>query len=683
MMKRGYYLSVLLVISFLFCHQSYADESIKTYDFKIYSQTETMMGPLGALFTYFQVLPFSKATSETYVDIIYSNSEVIKSDISFLTLFLNGSPVSSTYINSRNPDTLVWRVNLPPDLIKEGYNEITLTSLQRTTDDPCKDLYNNANWVRILPSSNLHLELNMQNPSALFRFPYPYLNVLSNVPVTSRIMLKKPFSVDNIQALLKLVSDYGSKVPFVNLDILIGAIGDEFSGNKLYIGTLNELSGLVSKPLNQDEGYLLQSAGLTDDEYNIFITGTDIAGVNKALNALLNPNLLPQNEYIESVITRSFENIEKKYELPKQGLFLLNEIGFPHIKLEGIFTQRKSFIVKRPVRHGAGIESYLKVYFSHSDNLDRKQSLLSIFINGLPAGSISLGPENAKGGELVVKIPESELNKPGWSIEFIVYHYVGSVEEVNCVYDYNTVTWTFIEGTSEIYLAPGGEDIKPVLTDFPNLIGVDEESLDKIYFWLPESPDVELVKVAALLAAKSGQVLKRNVNFNVALSNSLDENLKNNASIVFAIGYPDNIEMWETFNDRILIKPEGGKKYRIDNEIETPNYDLSQNSIIQTFESPWNTNGVIYTVTLSSPSAIKQFTSALELTSRVSKFNGRVCLILPDANVVPLGVVEEKQVVESLKSPLQRLPLRYIIGGFVVIAVIIFLVYRYLKGRKK
>ncbi|MBN1634441.1 MAG: cellulose biosynthesis cyclic di-GMP-binding regulatory protein BcsB [Ignavibacteria bacterium] len=656
-----------------------AEESNKVFDLNIYTQIETIFGPHGALYAYFQMMPMTKPTDNCYIDIVYTSSEVLLTKFSFLTLNLNNIPVSSISVDTKNPDTTAWRVKLPPGLFKEGYNEISLSSTLRVTDDPCVDLYNSANWVKINISSNLHLEVIMENPDALYRFPYPYLNILSNEPVNSRILISKPFNVPSLEALFKIASDYGSKVQFKNLDIRVGSFDKSYPENKVYIGTLSELKGLVNKSLNAGEGYLLQSA---EDVNNIYVTGTDNTGVKKAVDALVNPNLLAQNDVKETIVTRTYEDAERKYDLPRQGLFFLEDISIPHIKLEGIFTQRKSIIIKRPVRHGAGIESYVKVFFSHSDNLDRQQSLLSIFINGLPAGSISLGPENIKGGELVVKIPQSELNKPGWALDFVVYHYVGAVEDINCVYDYNAVCWTFIEGKSEIYLAPGAE-IRPVLNDFPNLIGIEPKSLEKIYFWFPESPDEELIKVASLIAAKSGQVLKRDVNFNVIISNTLDEKIKNEASVIFAMGYMNNTGMWNTFGDKIFIKPEAAKKFTIHEKIETPNYDLSKNSMIQAFESPWNADGVIYTVTLSSPSAVTQISDALNTNEKISKFSGQVCLILPDANVVPLGFEEKKPVVDTFTSPLKRIPLRYIIAGLFLLALIVFLIYRLVKNRKK
>ncbi len=680
-MRKAIFLFVLFLTFFQIGDSIKAEEVNKVFDVSIYTQIETIFGPHGVLYAYFQMLPMSRPTENCYVDIVYTNSEVILSKYSFLTLYLNNVPISSINIDSKNPDTSVWRVKLPPELFKEGYNEIALSSMQRVTDDPCVDLYNSANWTKVKISSNLHLELLLDNPNALYRFPYPYLNILSNTPVNSRLIISKPFNIHSVEGLLRVSSEYGSKLPFQGLNIQVGSIDKDYPESKVYIGTLSELKGLVNKPLNAGEGYLLQN-GDNQEISNLYITGADNTGVKKAMDALMNPKLLQQNEIKETVITRSFENLEKTYDLPRQGLFYLQDISIPNIKLDGIFTQKKSILIKRPVRHGAGIESYIKIFFTHSDNLDRQQSLLSIFINGLPAGSISLGPENVKGGELVVKIPESELNKPGWTIDFVVYHYVGAVDDINCVYDYNTVCWTFIDGKSEIYLAPGA-NIKPVLNDFPNLIGINPESLEKIYFWFPESPDEELIKIASLIAAKSGQVLKRNINFHAIISNTLDEKIKSEASIIFALGYTKTTDMWNTFADKIFIKPEGDKNFKIHEKIETPNYDLTKNSIIQTFESPWNSEGIIYTVTLPSPGAAEQMTDALVQTNRISKFDGQVCLILPDANVVSLGFEEKKPIVETFTSPLKRIPLRYIIAGLFLLALIVFLIYRFIKGRKK
>ncbi|MCX7833917.1 MAG: cellulose biosynthesis cyclic di-GMP-binding regulatory protein BcsB [Ignavibacteria bacterium] len=678
-------INILLLIVLVFCFTfglsySQVEEGTRVYDFKIFPETEVIMGPLGALYGYFQIMPLSKATGNTHIDIVYTNSEVILSSASFMTLHINGKPLSSIYINAKTPDTAVWRVNIPPEYIIAGYNTILITTLQRTTDDPCKDLYNKANWVRIKNSSNLHLELTLSNPLALYRFPFPYLNYLRDNPINCKIVVPQPYSNEEIEYLMKLVSDWGARVPFRGLNINFSSKIDESPNeNRVYISDFSKLKGKITANIPQGNGYLYQTR--EGNYQQIYITGADKSSISKALYSLLSPNILPQNDESFQFVTRSFpENVED-YNLPKQGLFLLTDLGLPQIYLEGVFTQSKVVVVRRPVRYGAGIESYIKLYFYHSENLDKKQSLLSIYINGVPAGSISLGPENVKGGELVVKIPESELNKPSWVISFVVYHYVGSIEEINCTYDYDNSVWTLIEGKSEIYLAPGGTEVKPSLVDFPNMIGLDEESIKKIYFWLPDNANDELIKIASIISARAGQTLKKRIDPKVVLSNDIDDRFKSDANVLFVIGYPNDLQRWSYFKDKMLVKPTNDNNFIIDPKIETSNETLKNMNIIEAFESPWNANGVVYAILPNNAAGVSNIADALTIPEKISKIDGQVCLISKESEVIPLSTPEKRFIVETVSGPLKNIPLRYLIGGIIVILIIAYLIIRYIRKR--
>lgn len=681
MKKLIFILFVVVFCSTLGISFSQVEEGSRVYDLKIFPEAEVIMGPLGTLYGYFQIMPLCKATSNTHIDIVYTNSEVIMSSVSFMTLYINGKPLSSIFINAKTPDSAVWRVNIPPEYLISGYNTILITSLQRTTDDPCKDLYNKANWVRIKNSSNLHLELSLNNPLALYRFPFPYLNYLRDNPINCKIVIPPPFSNEEIEYLLKLASDWGARVPFRGLNISFSSKFDESpTENRIYIGDYNKMKGKITASIPEGSGYLYQTR---DGNYQqIYITGADKSSISKALYSLVSPNLLPQNDETSQVVTRTFSENLEEYNLPKQGLFVLTDLGLPQINLEGIFSQSKIVVVRRPVRYGAGIESYIKLYFYHSENLDKKQSLLSIYINGVPAGSISLGPENVRGGELVVKIPESELNKPSWVISFVVYHYVGSIEEVNCTYDYDNSVWTLIEGKSEIYLAPGGAEVRPSLVDFPNMIGTDIESIKRIYFWLPDNADDDLIKIASIISARAGQTLKHRIDPKVIISNEIDNKLKSDANILFVIGYPNDMQRWNYFKDKMLIKPTGEDNYIVDERIETPNESLKNMSMIQAFESPWNPNGVVYAIMPKGADGIKNLADALTIPEKISKIDGQVCLVSKESEVIPLATPEKKHIVETVSGPLRNIPLRYLIGGIIVILIIAYLIIRYIKKRR-
>lgn len=681
-MKKHF--TVLVVVSFLlilFGNFAFSADYTKTYEIGMYNEDQVIMGPVGSLSGYYEIVPAILVTDGSYVEICFTNSQLIRSDISFMTLSLNGNPLSSITINSSVPDSTVWRVELPVKYFRNGYNEIKINTLQRTTDDPCTDLYNNANWVKIKTSSTLHIKMQVTDPLFISTYPYPYLDLLTNDPVNCTFNLTQGYDASDLELLFRLTSDWGGRAPFKPMDLRVSVSNEKVEGNQIFIGTENKFPSLKSQPSGNETGYLHQKSAGDEDYFELYITGQDKTGVKKATYSLLSPEKVLQMNESSSKITRLEvdEDLYKNY--PKEGVFTLKDIGIPKIQLEGIFAQRYKMILTRPLRMNPSLETYIKLYFYHSENLDKKQSLLTVLINSLPAGSVDLSPENSKGGEVLIKVPESELEKPLWQIEFSAYHFLGSVEDVDCTYDYDAAAWTVIEGRSEINLAPGNMDLRPTLINFPQLVFPELSSWDKIYFWLPSKPTQAQLTLAAIVAAKAGQNIKNNVNFKVVMSDNLDDKIKNDADVLFVLGYPQDKARWDSFKDGLLIKPNAAGGYLVDKRLKVINESLSKMSILESAPSPWNKKGTVYTIIPFDEDGVTNITNVFASQEKSALIDGNVSLILKNGKVIPLRIFEAVAPVKKITNPLKNLPLRYILTGLVVIGIIAFLIYRILKSR--
>ena len=675
--------TLIAMLLVLISSSVYSMEYYKSYDIQMFNQDQVIMGPVGSLSGFYEIVPAILITEGSFVEICYTNSQMIRSDISFMTLSLNGNPLSSVKINASVPDSNVWRVQLPVKYFKNGYNEIKLITLQRTTDDPCTDLYNNANWVKIKMLSNLHINMKVTDPLAINTYPYPYLDLISNAPVNCRFNMAPGFDSKDVELLLRLASDWGGKAPFKPIDIKFNTSSEQFSdNNQIFIGEESKFPWLNNQPSGNETGFISQSSLGSLQYFDLVITGQDKTGVKKSAYALLSPEKVAQMNESNAKITRLETEDELKKNYPKEGIFTLKDIGLPQISLEGIFTQRYKMTITRPLKMNPSLDSYIKLYFYHSENLDKKQSLLTVVINGLPAGSVDLSPENSKGGELLIKVPESELEKPLWLIEFSAYHFLGSVEDVDCTYDYDAAAWTVIEGRSEINIAPGNMDMRPLLQNYPQLVFADISSWEKIYFWLPAKPTDEQITLAAIIAARAGQNIKNNIDFNVVMSDNLDDKIKNEADVLFVLGYPQDQQRWETFKEGLLIKPNSAGGFLVDKRLKVINENLSKMSILEAAPSPWNSRGTVFTIIPNDNEGVDNIIKVLNSPEKSVLIDGNVSLILKDNKVIPLKILEPITPVKKITNPFKNLPLRYILTGLVIIAILAYLLYRVIKSRR-
>lgn len=688
-MKKSYLIFSIIfsifISGFFASNSLLAQGSKSSYDIKIFPQDQVLNGPLGELTAFYLLIPGLKIEDPTYIDVHYSSSQLIVQDISYMTMHINGNPVSSMYIGGRAPDSAVWRVEIPARFFRTGFNDLKIATLQRTTADPCTDLYNNANWVRILANTTLHVSLFNADPSAISSYPHPYLDFFTNTPVNSDFVLAPDFTAEDAADVMRIASDWGAKLPFKNMNINVVLKSNEPNlRNRIYIGELSkfpEIKPTVSG--NPSDGIVYKQMVDEGQITNLYLTGADKTAVRKSVTAMLNPNDVLQMEgqqaYVEKVDTTGGKQTSF---LPREGLFTLQDLGLPRISLDGIFLQKYKLSITRPVRISPSLDSYLRLYFYHSENLDRKQSLLTVLVNGFPVGSAELSPENSKGGELLVKVPESELEKPIWNLEFSAYHFLGSTEYVDCTFNYDAAAWTVIEGRTEINLSLSESDVTPSLLNFPSIVTGDAEALKEIYFWLPAKPTESQLKLAAVIAAKAGQGIKNSIDFKVIMADELDNTAKSNASVIFAIGYPQERKKWESLKDVLMMYPNQNGGYTVNPKLSTIRDNIQKESVIEAVQSPWNKKGIIYTIIPSDNEGANSLASFLADPQKSSKMEGHISMFMKNGEVVPFSITEPISLVKTFMNPLKNIPLRYLIVGVILVAILVYIVIRLFKRKK-
>lgn len=108
----------------------------------------------------------------------YTASDLILTDISSLTFYMNGTPFGSKQIVVRGDgaQTVVY-VTVPVELLQTGYNLLEILSYVRLTDDEgCKDDYNGANWVKIADTTCLRIYYEISDDAdELYMYPYPFV----------------------------------------------------------------------------------------------------------------------------------------------------------------------------------------------------------------------------------------------------------------------------------------------------------------------------------------------------------------------------------------------------------------------------------------------------------------------------------------------------------------------------
>jgi cellulose synthase operon protein B len=630
-----------------------------------------LYSPLGQFSFWFQTNQGTKITDSCYIEIAYSNSPMIIPEISFMTLMINDKPVSSININSAS-DTAVWRINVPADLIAQGFNEVKLNTIQRTSSDPCMDLYNKSNWVKIKNASFFNVSFEKDSIQYISDFPYPFINLLDHNLANCNIKLPANISAEALEIFYKLSSYLGSIKP--GNGIYFNLSETDSSQNKIFIGTAADFPGTFSSSVSPGTGALklVNDSGFTA----LYISGGDFDGVRKALSALIDNDLRERMDTNEVLITNEFPS-SSVFNI---GNIPLSELGIKDIKIEGIFDQSEFINLRRPVNMPIGAESYLRLNFKHSANLNPDQSIITALVNGKPSASVRLDQTNTDGGFMDVKIPLDQLDRNEWMIQLACYQDIGNVGLVDCSHLYNESVWTYINSeTSELVITNGVNNATPDLKNFPYSFTGGNADSSYILFYLPNDPGNKLLELSAVIASKVGRASGVNENIKVAYGSAAGEMLKNAGSVVFIADQNDN-SMWSAISDSLYIRPDGNS-FKINSDVKIVNNDLSGTDILQTIKSPWN-NGVLYTVMVSGNENTLSLANRLLNEESYSKLEGQVALFKNNGEVISLTTAKVFEPVVEYASFLSQVPSLYwyILAAIIVLAII-FLIMRIFRKK--
>ncbi|MFN3699016.1 MAG: cellulose biosynthesis cyclic di-GMP-binding regulatory protein BcsB, partial [Dictyoglomus sp.] len=540
----------ILLIILIFLSPVYSNVKVKVYNIPILNEDKLLNLPLNSYSYWYYISPGVEVLDNCYLNLYYSFSESLLEKESFLIVFINRVPLTTKKIVNKNQTPVNLKIKIPKKLIKTGFNEITISTRQRSIEGLCKDLDNDANWVLLHKNSILHMEI-QDKPFHIKYYPYPFLDFLSLNSVNSKFYLLKDVSKEELEVLFSLANSIGTIERYKNLSYKV-SLDDPYktnNENQILIGYIDKWEELKResffKDIEENDG-LIYSKKIKDN-LQFYISGKG-EGLLKSLGYISNPDQVKLTEKNLVIIKSPYI---KKEILPKErkGVIRLKDLGFNNIIISGAYHQSASFTVKTPVGFETIQEgSFIELKFSHSPNLDPEKSILTLYIDGTPVKGERLDGKNLENGILRVNIPKDKLNQKIWNIEIKVYH---SLNNADCDKRFDEVAWTKIEGDSLIYLIGGQEK------EYPNLRNLWRGDVEDIYIWLPEKPSSYELSLISTILGKIGQNTGNSYSWKVLLGDNFNLNIVKDKTIIFIGSFND--ERIEKLSNKLWVKPEGEK----------------------------------------------------------------------------------------------------------------------------
>lgn len=652
---RGISLILIFVLSLsLIFSISYAGPDVRAFNIQLFKEDRLLNTPVNSVFFWFDVNPGISLGDNNFIEVKYSYSETLLEKESLITVSINGYPIGSRRISTAGKLSVSWRVYIPKNRIRIGFNEISLMTRHRSIEGLCKDIDNDANWVVIHKDSLLHIETYKDKDYRISYYPYPFLKSLSNSPSDFTLYLPNNPIPEEIGAMLEVSNGLGIRERYKDLYINVSTDNPyrDIKENQILVGELSKWQLLSEdKALNRvSEGNGLIYLLPLKDKLQLYISG-DKEGLSKAISYINNPKQVSVTEKNPVFVTTIPE--EEKREGTKEGIIRLRDLGYDNIILSGTFHQVSSFLINRPPGFGSiGNGSFIELHFRHSKVLDPNKSAINIYINGKPVKGERLVASNAENGILRVSFPRDELDKKEWFVEIKVYH---NILDVDCNRKYDEIAWTKIDGDSLIYLVKGWGDAYPDLGD---LWLADKKS--SIVVWLPDNLSSDLLSLIGTLSARIGQESGRIIKYDVLIGDKINEDSLKGKDVLFIGDMRD--KRLERISDILWIKPEeDGFSLRRDLGFSLDGFITD--ALIQVDYSPWDKDRVLYSFLYRDQNGIYKLRKIVGSSESIRKVYGQVSIVTKLGEVISVSLIKERRTILSIFT---RMPL--------IIYIVVFLI---------
>lgn len=168
------------------------------------------------------------------------------------------------------------------------------------------------------------------------------MDLLAQNIVNFKFYIPKDFSKDELEVLLSMANDLGTKDRFKNLSYIV-SFDDPYKANKenqIIIGDISKLTikeEKILKEVGEDDGLIYLNN--FKDNLQLYISGRG-NGIRKALNYVLTPSQVSLTEK-NPVIVKSTVEREKAVEDLK-GVIRLKDLGYQNVVISGSFHQSTS-----------------------------------------------------------------------------------------------------------------------------------------------------------------------------------------------------------------------------------------------------------------------------------------------------------------------------------------------------
>lgn len=453
-------------------------------------------------------IPEYAAPTSAVLRLNYSASDLIISEVSALTFYMNGTPFHSvSIVNDVAGGQNVLYIEVPTELMTTGYNLLEILCYARLTDDEgCTDDYNGANWVKLEESTCLRVYYDIaENAQELAMYPYPFLSLMDASAENCAVAVSDAAENGEVSAALMLVAGLGAELSEKN-DLLFTTIGQCDRDHVIYVGMVRNTPQELLALLDQEvppTGALIQRVQAGEKEYLLIITNEE-AALLEAVRLLADSTRVEQlhgtTAYVSVGEAETYINASDVSALALEGQYTFKDVLGHGASFTGPFQQVVTMYLPVAADYTLSSESRFSFNIRYSENLDFDRSLMTVYWgSSIPLHSRKLSREGAAGETVTFSVPADAIGASGTSMTIV---FDLEIKELDCTVRSMNTPWAYITEDSTLYL-PQGESTTLSLSNRPAPFQ-RQSRLNDILLILPDDLQADEMNLAGRILAMLG-----------------------------------------------------------------------------------------------------------------------------------------------------------------------------------
>ncbi len=634
---------------------------------------KTLTSPWGSAAYSFYLPADWQVQSGSFIDLDFSyvfaelsetSDDLERSFLGEILIYLDDQLLQSRLINASTLERAHLKVEMPPDLLNQSPGKRHNLRVELDASLLCNALRKAS--LTIHPASIIVLNYNPTLPNLdLANYPYPFYQRSFEPDIVNFVLPAEPTETELQQAAtvaagLGRLSHNRITINSTSDVEWLQALkaGHSVSGHLFVIGRpgRNQLinwlhnnldlpaplylpeTGVYTQetefirftmPDNQlapeNDGILQEIASPWDDgKVILLITGATDEAVDKAGRALNFETHFPTMQGPVAFI-KAIKPSPLLATTPATNSTLA-DLGYADKLIDGVYPQRIDYGFKIPSNWKVTDNTYLDLYFNHSQIIDEQASTMAIFFNDSPLADVPLNKENAMDGHIRVQLPGRRFRTSGSNK--ISLYIVMKMKQNGCQQLDVRQAWLSVSEESLLHLDYHPQEVDVLRMDtLPFPFSQQADLADVLFVLADNSALIEhenLLRIAAAL----GNAATGGVDFapTVVVSNTLNEDSLNSYHII-AIGRPTTNSFIQQINN-LLPQPFIPNTNEVEQQVGEvllrlpPDVSLGY---IQEIQSPWNKDRAVLIVTGTTNEGLAWATEAF--SHKIYRLKGNLALI--------------------------------------------------------